>query len=90
MANELIPLKKRLVTYRKITIMKSGMNLSSLFSIRRLSITLNFFKTRSDIIGKTKVVTKTMARQMSAFTNETLHIPEKMNTKNIQVGNKTG
>ena len=70
--------------------MKSGMNLSSLFSIVKLSITLNFFKIRSDIIGKINVVTKTIVRHSSAFMKEILQIPEATNIKNIHVGNNTG
>lgn len=83
-------LKKRLVTYKNTTIMKRGMNLSSLFFMVMLSITLNFFRTRSDIIGKMKVVANTTARQMSALKYETSNIPDTVKIRIIHVGNNTG
>lgn len=70
--------------------MKSGMNLSSLFFIVKLSIILNLFNNISDNAGNTNVVTKTTARLMSMRMNEISHIPETINIKNIHVGNKTG
>lgn len=37
-----------------------------------------------------KVVPNITARHISTFTNETLHIPDAMNIKNIHVGNRIG
>ena len=66
------------------------MNLSSLFSIVNVSIALIFFKTRSDNAGMMNVVPIITAKQTSAFINDSLHIPDRMNIINIQVGNKIG
>ena len=85
-----MPLKKRLVEYRNITIIKRGMNRSSLFSIISDCIILNFFKIKSIMTGMTNVVMKTMAKLMSALNDDNLNIPDVMNINNIHVGNKTG
>ena len=66
------------------------MNLSSLFSIVNDSITLNFFKTRRNNMGKIKLVPNTTARHISARMNDNLQIPDTMNIKNIHVGNRIG
>ena len=66
------------------------MNLSSLFFIVNVSIALILFKTRSDNAGRMNVVPNITAKQTSAFIKESLHIPDRMNITNIQVGNKIG
>ena len=68
----------------------SGKNRSSLLSIINDLITLNFFKRNIDIIGKTKVVTKTMAKHKPTLINNILYKSDAIITKNIHVGNKTG
>ena len=83
-------MKKRLVAKRNMTTAKIGMNLSSLFSIVNDSMTLIFFKTRRKDIGNIKVVPNITARHISIFINETLHIPDTMNIRNIHVGNRIG
>jgi hypothetical protein len=89
-ANGLIPLKKRIVAKRNITTTKSGINLSSLFSIVNDSIILNFFKIRINIIGNTNVVPNITDRHISDLINDNLQIPDAMNIRNIHVGNKIG
>lgn len=66
------------------------MNLSSLFSINKDFINLNFFKTESIKIGMMNVVQKTTIIQTSALKNEILNIPDVINISIIHVGNKTG
>jgi hypothetical protein len=85
-----MPLKKRLVEYRNITIIKRGIKRSSLFSIISDCITLNFFKIKRIMTGMTNVVMKTMAKLMSALNDDNLNIPDVMNINSIHVGNKTG
>lgn len=90
MPKALIPLKKRLVAYRKAATKKIGMNLSSLFSIVKDSITLNFFKIRMDKAGNIKVEMNIRLRHISTLMNDNLHIPDMINITNIHVGNKIG
>ena len=66
------------------------MNLSSLFSINKDFINLNFFKTESIKIGMMNVVQKTTIIQTSALKNEILNIPDVKKISIIHVGNKTG
>lgn len=66
------------------------MKRSSLFSIVNDLITLNFFKISIDMIGKTKVVTKTMVKHKLTLMNNILYKSDAMITKNIHVGNNTG
>lgn len=66
------------------------MKRSSLFSIVNDLITLNFFKISIDMIGKTKVVTKTMAKHKPTLMNNILYKSDAIITKNIHVGNNTG
>lgn len=66
------------------------MKRSSLFSIVKDLITLNFFKISIDMIGKTKVVTKTMAKHKPTLMNNILYKSDAIITKNIHVGNNTG
>jgi hypothetical protein len=85
-----MPLKKRLVAKRNITTAKIGMNLSSLFSIVKDSMTLNFFKIRRNDIGNMNVVPNITERHISTFIDANLHIPDDMNIRNIHVGNNIG
>lgn len=66
------------------------MNLSSLFSIIKDFIILNFFKMKRMMTGIMKVVPNTTPRHTSALKKEILNTPDAMNTNSIHVGNKTG
>ncbi len=66
------------------------MKRSSLLFIINELITLNFFKISIDMIGKTKVVTKTMAKHKPTLINNILYKSDVTITKNIHVGNNTG
>lgn len=85
-----MPLKKRLVAKMNITTAKIGMNLSSLFSIVKDSIILNFFKMRRNDIGNMNVVPNITARHISIFIDANLQMPDRINIRNIHVGNKIG
>ena len=80
-----MPLKKRLVAKRNITTAKIGMNLSSLFSIVKDSMTLNFFKIRrkdignivSDILDSDKTFQLNYIDMSSLSSAETVSLAEK-------------